>query len=245
MLAAYEAARIVHIVGGGIGLVSMFVPLSTRKGSPAHRRFGKVFAISMIVAGLSGLAISIAQLAVPWAFGGDLEQIRGRGLFLGTIGLLMLAAVQQMLRALDRKRQAAPKPTALDLGLPIVLLLAGVVTALVGARNGAFLLVGFGALGVFTATLHLRFVRRPLRTPKAWWYQHMLGSMIAIISAVTAFAVFGGRRWLGQLVPEPYAWTMWVGPSVVIVPVFLVWIGRWRRRFGESRRAVVREPAEF
>jgi uncharacterized membrane protein len=235
MLGSYEALRFLHIAGGALGLVSMFVPLLTRKGSPVHRRFGKVFAIAMIVAGISGLAMSGAHLVAPEAFGSDIARIRIGGLFLGTIGLLMLGAVQQMLRSLARKRQPASKATVLDIALPIALASAGAVTAFVGVIVGAPLLIGFGALGTLTAVGDLRFVLRPLQTPKAWWYQHMQGAMIAIISAVTAFTVFGGRRWLTALVPSELGWTLWVAPSLVLVPLFSIWTARWRRRFGEHR----------
>jgi hypothetical protein len=235
MMGPYEALRVVHIAAGGIGLVSMFVPLATKKGSPIHRRFGKVFAISMIVAGVAGVAMSAAQLVVPTAFDASPDLVRINGLFLGTIGLLMLGAVQQMLRSLARKRRPTAQPTALDVALPITSGVFGAITAITGLVVGGPLLVGFGALTTFTAVGDLRFVLRPLPTPKAWWYQHMQGAMIAIISAVTAFTVFGGRRWLAELVPAQMGWTLWVAPSLVLVPLFSIWTAKWRRRFGENR----------
>lgn len=240
MLGSYDALRILHIAGGGLGLVSMFIPLLSRKGSRVHRSFGKVFAIAMIVAGVSGLVMSGAKLVVPEAFGTD-DEVRGirlGGLFLGTIGMLMLGAVQQMLRALARKRQALPKPTVLDVALPIAGGIAGVVTAITGLLVGGPLLIGFGSLTAFTAVGDLRFVLRPLRTPKAWWYQHMQGAMIAIISAVTAFTVFGGRQWLAELVPAQLAWMLWVAPALIVTPLFSIWTAKWRRRFGEDRASM-------
>jgi hypothetical protein len=235
MLGSYDALRILHIAGGALGLVSMFIPLLAKKGSRVHRRFGKVFAVAMIVAGGSGIAMSGAQLVAPAAFDANVDRVRINGLFLGTIGLLMLGAVQQMLRSLARKRRPSPQPTVLDLALPIVGGVFGAVTAITGVIVGGPLLIGFGALTAFTATGDLRFVLRPLQTPKAWWYQHMQGAMIAIISAVTAFTVFGGRRWLADLVPVQYGWMLWVGPALVLVPLFSLWTAKWRRRFGEDR----------
>lgn len=233
----YEAVRVLHILGGAVGLVAMFVPLLTKKGSPLHRRVGKVFALAMIVAGVGGIAMSVTQLASPGLFVDAPRHglARTNGLFLGTIGLLMLGAVQQMLRALDRKKQAAPRPSRLDIALPVASVVAGVITAAVGVGVGAPLLVGFGLLTLANAIGNLRFVLRPLSSPKAWWYQHMQGAMVAMISAITAFVVFGGRQWLGGLLPAQLGWTLWVAPAVVLVPLFSVWTARWRRRFGEHR----------
>lgn len=240
MLAVYEVARVLHLAGGAIGLVSMFVPLCSRKGSRLHRRAGKIFAVAMIVAGLTGVGMSGSWLVFPEAFVGDDRQERINGLFLGTIGLLMLGAVQQMLRSTARKGRIEPRPTRLDVGLPVACGGFGVVTATVGVLVGGPLLIVFGALAAWTALGDLRFVLRPLPSPKAWWYQHMQGAMIAMISAITAFVVFGGRQWLGGLLPDGLRWTLWIAPSVVIVPLFTVWTARWRQRFGEHTAAMPR-----
>lgn len=231
----YDAIRVLHIAAGAVGLVSMFVPLLSKKGSRLHRRVGKVFAAAMIISGVAGTVMSATQLVIPTAFTNrSADLVRINGLFLGTIGLLMLCAVQQMLRSLDRKKQPQPRPSRLDLGLPIASVCFGAITTIVGVWFAAPLLIGFGLLAALTAVGDLRFVTRPLRTPKAWWYQHMQGAMVAIISAVTAFVVFGGRHMLAELVPAPMRWVFWVAPALVLVPLFQVWTTRWRRRFGEA-----------
>lgn len=236
MLEVYEVVRVLHIVGGALGLVSMFVPLFSRKGSPIHRRVGRVFAWSMLVAGATGVVMAAAWLLVPSAFATPdrLVEQRIRGMFLGSVGLLLLCAVQQMLRSLTRKRNPAPAPTRLDLALPGIMVAFGASTVVVGAIYAAMLPVVFGVIATSTGIADLRFVTRPLSTPKAWWYQHMRGAMVAIVSGVTAFAVLGGNRFLRQVMPADLVWVPWIAPSVVLVPLFLVWIGRWKRRFGEA-----------
>ncbi len=142
-----------------------------------------------------------------------------------------------MLRSLTRKRSPAPAPTRLDLALPAIMVVFGASTVVVGAIYGAMLPVIFGVIATSTGIGDLRFVTRPLSTPKAWWYQHMRGAMVAIISGVTAFAVLGGNRLLRQVMPAELVWVPWIAPSVVLVPLFTVWIGRWKRRFGEASAA--------
>lgn len=236
MFLVYEAVRALHVAGGVLGLLVMGVPLLARKGGRLHRGAGKLFAAAMIVAGVSGVAMAAAWLAAPRAFTAEaaVGALRANAVFLATLGLLMLCAVQQMLRALTRKRQAAPRPSRLDLLLPAACVGAGAMAVVVGVVAGAPLHLGFGALAIVTAVGDLRFVLRPLRTPRAWWYQHMSGAMVAMISAVTAFLVIGGRRWLAGLLAPELAWTLWVAPTLVLVPVFSAWTARWRQRFGEG-----------
>ena len=38
-----ETVRLVHVVGGFTGLAAFWVPVFTKKGSPVHRRFGRIF----------------------------------------------------------------------------------------------------------------------------------------------------------------------------------------------------------
>lgn len=244
MLSVYAAVRALHILGGALGLVSMFVPLLSRKGSPLHRRVGTVFAWSMIVAGISGVLMSATWLLVPTAFTDEagVVALRVRGLFLGTIGLLMLGAVQQMLRSLTRKRSPAPRASRLDVALPATSLVVGAITAIAGLRFGAPLPIVFGVLTAVTSVGNLRFVLRPLRTPKAWWYQHMTGAMVAMISAITAFAVFGGARLMAGMIPSDLRWVPWIAPAVIIVPLFQIWIAKWRRRFGEDSATAQSRP---
>ncbi len=235
MLAVYEMIRGLHIAGGAVGLLAMLVPVFSRKGSRWHRRVGQVFAVSMILAGVTGVVMSAAWLAIPSAFVTEAEVASKRvsGLFLATIALLMLCSVQQMLRSLVRKRAPAPHASWLDLALPVASGITGGVSLSVGMLVMAPLLMGFGALTAMGAVGDLRFVLRPLVTPKAWWYQHMQGAMGAMISAITAFTVFGGSRLFSGLVPDALGWVPWVAPTVLILPVGLVWTARWRRRFGE------------
>ena len=234
----YALVRSLHILGGMAGLALAIVPLVTRKGARLHRQTGRWFARAMAVAGVTGLAMSVAWLVAPARFhpAGVTDPVAARmsGLFLGTIGLVTLAALQQMLASLARKRQPAPSPSALDLVLPVALAAAGLVSLTTGvlAHNG--LLVAFGALAVVNGISDLRFVLRPLPTRMAWWYQHMRGAMGAIIAAVTAFLVFGAARIIGDVLPPSLAWMPWVTPAAIAVPLFSLWIARFRQRFGEA-----------
>jgi hypothetical protein len=233
----YALVRSLHILAGLAGLALAIVPLVTRKGARLHRQTGRWFVRAMATAGITGLAMSVSWLVAPAYFhpAGVTDPVAARmsGLFLGTIGLVTLAALQQMVGALTRKRSPAPAPSVLDLALPIAMAAAGLISITAGVLAQRGLLLAFGALAVANGISDLRFVLRPLPTRMAWWYQHMRGAMGAIIAAVTAFLVFGASRLIDGLLPPALAWLPWVAPTAVAVPLFTLWIARFRQRFGE------------
>jgi hypothetical protein len=241
MHALYSIAQFLHLVGGAVGLVLVPVPLLVKKGGPLHKRVGKVFVVAMTIAGWTGLAMALSWLIAPQEFRparmaeAAPDVVRASGLFLGTIALITLSAIRQRMRAPTRKRETVVAPSRIDRALPLVTTIAGVATASTGILHGRGLLIGFGALAVFVGTTDLRFVLRPLESRMAWWYQHMRGAMVAVISALTAFLVFGGRRWLADLVPENWRWILWFAPALVIVPATQLWIASYKRRFAERR----------
>jgi hypothetical protein len=234
----YALVRSLHILAGMAGLALAIAPLVTRKGARLHRQTGRWFVHAMTIAGITGLAMSVAWLVAPARFhpAGATDPVAARiaGLFLGTIALVTLAALQQMLSALTRKRQPAPSPSALDIALPIAMAAAGLVSLTTGVLAHRGLLVAFGALAVANGISDLRFVLRPLPTRMAWWYQHMRGAMGALIAAVTAFLVLGARRMVGDFLPPSLAWLPWIAPAAIAVPLFSLWIARFRQRFGEA-----------
>ncbi len=63
---------LVHISGGGIGLLSGAVALSFRKGSRPHGIAGNVFFISMLVASGAGAYLALRNWEMDNVFGGVL-----------------------------------------------------------------------------------------------------------------------------------------------------------------------------
>jgi hypothetical protein len=240
MHVVYEIVRVLHLVGGAVGLLLVPVPLLTKKGGKLHKQVGKWFVLAMTIASWSGLAMALSWLVAPMEFrpaGSDADAagVRASGLFLGTIALITLSGIHQLVRAPARKRESVPAPTFTDRALPLATSIAGVATAATGLVFAKGLLVAFGSLAVFAGIGDLRFSLRKLPSRMAWWYQHMSGAMVTVIAALTAFLVFGGRRLLAQIVPDGYGWILWIAPAIVIVPATELWIRRYKRRFGEAR----------
>lgn len=241
MHAIYDIAQILHLVGGALGLLLVPVPIVVKKGGRIHTRVGKVFVLAMTIAGWTGLFMAATWLVAPLEFrpgrmtDAPVEAVRGSGLFLGTIAVILLSALRKMVRAPQRKREKVVAPDLVDRALPLVSVIAGIATASTGLLHGRGLLIAFGTLAIVSGSADLRLVTRPLSSRMAWWYHHMSGAMVAVISALTAFLVFGGRRWLAELVAEEWRWIFWIAPALVIVPATQLWIASYRRKFGERR----------
>src|SRR5437588_569476 len=72
---------------------------------------------------------------------------------------------------------------------------------------------------------------RPPQDQNFWWYDHMGGMIGSYIAAVSAFSVVN-LRFLPPLV-------RWLWPVAIGVPVILLWIRYYKKRFAEKRAAMV------
>ena len=98
-----------------------------------------------------------------------------------------------------------------------------------------------GGLSVFFGTLTTIFPRNDIRMfrtrnveDRLWWLYHHIGTMSgSFIAAFTAFLVQNNAR----LFPANLAWVGWVLPTVLGVPVIVLYIRRYKRK-GASRRRI-------
>ena len=63
----FHSLVIAHVMTGSVGLICVWVPIVGKKGGEAHRRWGKVFAYSMLVTGAIAIGISLCTLHSPLA----------------------------------------------------------------------------------------------------------------------------------------------------------------------------------
>ena len=61
----FHAFVVLHILFGSLGLVAFWIPVLGRKGSPTHRRWGRVFTWTMLATGTAAVGISICTLIDP------------------------------------------------------------------------------------------------------------------------------------------------------------------------------------
>lgn len=219
-MSIYPLLLAVHIATGLGAVLIGIAPVLTRKGSRAHRLFGRAFAVLMTV-----------LLACAWA----MTALKMNTYLLALSGASTLTLFSG-LRVLGRKRpdlRRSDRATPLDWGVTMALAGVGLLILWlvatgrsVGPVQISVALVG-SALGMSGWDLW-RFAR-PLDwpfSPELWRYEHlwkMLGAYSAVLSA------FSGN--FLDFLPMPWS-ALW--PTVVIQTLTLIWIaalviGRRRR----------------
>jgi uncharacterized membrane protein len=212
----------VHIAGGSIALLSMWIPMVARKGARLHRAAGKVFVWAMATVSITALALAGARLLLdPTARG------RSAGLFLLFVSILTGAAVSSGVRVLRAKTRTGPHLHWWDAGLAALLTASSVALAAYGLSNGSVLLTAFSGIGLLTGGSQLAYWLRPPRSPMHWWFEHMSSMLGACIAATTAFLVINAPQWgLGR-----FSLAAWLAPTVIGTPAIAIWTAYYRRRF--------------
>ena len=203
------------------GFVAFFMApaaLATRKGGPAHRRWGKFYFWSMVVVAVTAL---IASLIQP-------------NYFLAFLSVFSFYLAFSGYRVLFRKYPrdgAGPKP--MDWTGAVAALIVGIFLTILGIiRPGVvwmqlgLVAVIFGVLGIILAGVELKSFLYPSRDARSWWYSHMTGMLCSYIAAVSAFSVTN-FHFLPELV-------RWFWPSAIGFPLIIFWIVYYKRKFGAT-----------
>jgi len=243
----HQGLRWTHIVVGFVGLVVFWAPIFLKKGGGNHIRLGRIFVWCARIVGFSALFSCVWALASPTSFLGPSADpaTAGRiGFFFAILGVLSLALLTAVFTGVDAPRYRKT-PARLDsLKLASLHALQG-FASLALAANGALNLaadgsslywihVVLGALMFFDAIDAHRYVKNPLPTPMAWWYRHMESMIGGGIAFHTAFAVFGFGRFFGfEIFQGTLGFVPWILPSAIGVPGSMIWIRRYKRKFGE------------
>jgi uncharacterized membrane protein len=217
-----------HITAGAVALVSFPVPLLTRKGSPLHRRAGKVYSAAMGVVVIAAFFVCAIRLT------DDDSRNDDRAAFLAFVGLLGGVNIVVGLRALSDKKRSGKSGDLISLGSLVVLAVAGTFMLVSGVAFGRGLLwVAFGALSFVTALGNLRTLRTAAG-PRDWFFLHLSHMCAACIATVTAVLVVNGTS-LG--VPDEYSLALWIVPGVVGGIGINRWNSSYRQKFARLRAA--------
>lgn len=222
-----------HIAGGSAALLSMFIPLATRKGGRTHRRSGWIFVGGMTIVSITALALSAAAYVLD-----PRPAAKAFALFLFYIAILTGNAVSVGVRVLRTKNRTEAHTHPWDIGLSSLLTLTSVAMMVYGIATSTFLFAGFSVIGLVSGVQGLYYWLRKPTGRMHWWFRHMSAMLGACIAATTAFlvtnaATMGFSR--GALI-------VWLAPSIIGTPLTALWIAYYRRRFAGAR---VREGRGF
>jgi len=208
----FEALVICHIITGTVGLIGMWVPVITAKGTPAHRNWGRIFVGSMLLTGTFAVAISICSLIDPLGthtFSTDAVMVRGlfgwMMLYLGvlTIALAWHSYVCVRFRSDDAVRRH-PGNVAVQAAMGIM----AVLNAVMGVAIDQPIMVGVAVPGFAAAILNSQYLVQDKPIAQEWLVQHFRAGIGAGISVYTAFLAFGAVNLMPVLAFNPVLWAL-------------------------------------
>jgi uncharacterized membrane protein len=225
--------RFAHIAGGFVALISFWIPALTRKGSPIHRKAGRIYVRGMGVVVVTSLPLSaLSFLEGDWV----------AGTFLCYLFIITMTALYTGVRATRSKARPQQLITPLFVALGWSTLIGGIVVLILGLATKTWLLVGFSAIGLTAGPAQLSFIRKPPSDPRYWWFEHFGGMIGSGIAAHVAFLSFGARRLIPGFDLGSWGMLAWFVPVIVGVVAINRLNAHYRAKFAPRRKEPLPHP---
>lgn len=203
-----KIAIYIHAFFGGIGLLAGFASLIFPKGSPKHKKAGKIFSLGMIVSSLISLPIS-------WLPNHE-------NIFLFLIGIFTIYLVLSGNRILLFKKKN--KANFTDKFISGTLLVGAIAMLVLGSlylfqqQNAGILFLFFGIISLIMALRDFQFFKTMIKSKVLSFH---IGKMSgAFAASITAFLVAGMR--LEGLI-------YWILPSIFAGLFIFYWIRKTQK----------------
>ncbi len=212
----FNLILVVHVIAGVVALTSCWGSVFTRKGGPAHRRWGGAFTTAIYTASFMALGMGGLSLRWPLAMHPQLtDETLYRGLFgwmMIYLALLTMSMTRYGLKMVANKRDHAANRHWSMVGLQIAVLVAGTNCFVQGIILEQPLMIGVAIIGFGTTATYLWYMFRPAPGARDYIPEHLKAMVATGIAAYTAFLSVG----LIELFPEhafnPLIWGL---PTVV------------------------------
>jgi uncharacterized membrane protein len=209
----YIPALILHIVTGGLALLTGVVNLVRKKGDRTHRTVGKVFVISMLASCFSAIFLSLHK----------------GNMFLFIIGFFTIYLIGTGMRYLTtiRRRVKAKRVSASDWSLTFLLGLFSLalyylsVTFLIRGQLFGVVTLSFAGLSSFMVYQDFIVLTGKSSAQNFGLLMHIQRMSGAFIASLTAFIVVNVT-----FLPGIVTWTL---PSALVVPFIVVWVRKYRK----------------
>jgi uncharacterized membrane protein len=209
----------IHIVCGSIALLTGPLAMINQTGNSIHRVSGKLFFYAMTVVFVTSVYLSI---------------IDGL-LFLLLVGVFSYYQIVTGYRSLYLKKLGkGQKPKSLDwaiTGLTTVFHLGMIVWGfdVVFLKHSSFGIIAliFGLLGGLFNARDINHYIKGYKEKSGWLFIHISGMIGGYIAAVTAFLV--------NVVTFQPSFVLWLLPSLILVPVMLSIMKKFRRNFKKGK----------
>lgn len=204
-----------HALAGALALITLTIPMISKKGGKLHTKAGWIYTGAMIFVGLSAFIITIWRVFFDPTKTLDSENF---SIFLFYIAIFTLAAISFGLTSLKQKQRKSPSRSLIHIGPPIMTVVLGLMVQLIGLKTQNMLLMAFPLLGHFTAKDQIQYWINEPKEKMHWLYAHMNGMMVASIATITAFLVTAVPRiWPSPMAQSPI---LWIVPGVVLGSIF-------------------------
>lgn len=243
MQSIHSTLVFLHIIAGSISLLLFWLPCVTRKGGPAHKKYGSLYFKTMTFTSVSGVISSCIALAIPLVIfptlpdsfdstGHYIATLRGRYIFLLMLSLLVWSNLHQAQRVLAVKANNKALRGVLDLGLPVALLGIASLALYQGIKYDITLTCIFAPIALLNGVGILRYAFAAHVAPGKWVLEHINHTIASGIGAYTAFFAFGGRTLFTGM--GGLQLVTWVIPGV-IGTCFIIWLtAKYRRKLSHG-----------
>src|SRR6478672_11544988 len=216
-----------HIVAGGVGLLSGFAALYAAKGARLHRTSGMLFVYSMVTMAMLGVAIAAV-------FGPAAASNVPAGLL--TTYLVVTGFMTVAPRRPSRWLEIGLLLVAFGVSVSMLSLAAG---SLGRGKSGGFVapMFIFAAIGLLGGAGDVRVLRTGPRTAGSRLGRHLWRMSTALLIASLSFSVR-----LPRILPAPLRTpVVYALPTLTVLVTMLYWL--WRVRSKRSSRAMVTTSA--
>ena len=207
----------IHILGGGLGIVSGFVALFARKGSTLHRKSGMLFVCAMVMMAVTGALIA--------ALRGIEGSIIG-GLLTGYLVVTALTTVRPRLEWTPRL-EIALTLLALSIAVSSATMGLGIVTTgkrLDGIPSFPFLM--FAVVALFATAGDVKILRAGGVTGVRRIRRHLWRMCFALWIAAASFFL-GQAKVIPVSMRKPALLAL---PPLIVLVALLYWLWRTRTR---------------
>jgi hypothetical protein len=208
----FQLLVVLHVATGAIGLVAFWVPVLGTKGSPLHKRWGRIFNRLMLATAATAILMAFLNLHDPAGTHphiADPEFTRNIfGWMMLYLGVLTVNLTLYGWNALLNRRDHRANRSLGNLLLQLVLLLLSANTAIRGVLVEQPLMIGISTIGFATVGTNLWFMLTPRPRPVYALREHVKGLIGTGISVYTAFLAFGAVRFVPELALHPGLWAV-------------------------------------
>lgn len=199
----------IHVFSGFTSIILFWLPIFLKKGSKNHVLIGKVYVFLMWIVVITAALLSIKNIIIG-------QYVMAA--FLGFLSLITANPLWYGIAILKNKNGISSSFSKKHMFFNLAIAIAGFLLFSYGVylkgQNAGVLMLIFGVLGMSSGRdVWLSYQGKNQNL--SWIEEHISGMLVSGIAAYTAFAVFGGRNFFGNLLTGYWSVIPWVAPTII------------------------------